>query len=415
MSKKLSLTITRCRICGSEHIKTFLDLGEQPPANSLRRDPAVKLPVFPLALCRCANCALIQLTVTVNPAHLFKQYVWVTGTSATAREYAGIFFKAAQKHLPAQKPFVVEIASNDGTFLKVFRKNGCRVLGIDPAENIGVIARKQGIPTWTEFFNERTARKVVAQAGMADFVFARNVIPHVADVHGVVAGIKRCLAPEGIGAIEFHYSREIVAGLQYDSIYHEHLFYFSLQSIMFLLKMHGLAAFDIMKSPISGGSLVIYFTHNNIKKSMSGELKQKIGFEKKYGLNTLSLWKAFARGCLAHRKKLTALLEGARAQGKSAIGYGASARSSTLLNYCAINAGHLLCIADKNPLKHNSYTAGTNIRIVSPGEAFALKPDIVVLLAWNFKDEIIALLKHKYRFHGKVIVPLKHAPYTISL
>jgi hypothetical protein len=184
---------------------------------------------------------------------------------------------------------------------------------------------------------------------------------------------------------------------------------------MFLLKMHGLAAFDLMKSPISGGSLVIYFTHDDNKKARSGALKQKIEFEKEYRLNTLSLWKEFARGCSEHRKKLTAKLYGALAQGKIAVGYGASARSSTLLNYCAINDRHLLCIADQNPLKHDSYTAGTNIRIVSPREAFALKPDIVVLLAWNFKDEIIALLKNKYRFHGEVIVPLPHAPYTISL
>ncbi|MFA6217310.1 MAG: class I SAM-dependent methyltransferase [Candidatus Omnitrophota bacterium] len=415
MPKKLSESITRCRICKSGLIKTFLDLGAQPPANTLRKNLSRELPKFALALCRCAHCTTIQLTQTVNPELLFKHYVWVTGTSATAKEYAGIFFQAAKKHLKSHKPFVVEIASNDGTFLKAFREQGCKVQGIDPAENIASLARKQGIPTQAEFFNETVAHKIVATQGAADFVFARNVIPHVALIHEVIAGIKCCLGCEGVGAIEFHYAQEIVNGLQYDSIYHEHLFYFSLKSIMFLLRQHGLAVYDLMKSPISGGSLVVYFTHDDKKKAHSKGLKQKILCEKEIGLNTLTLWKAFARDCLAHRKKLTKLLDAEFKTGKTIIGYGASARSSTLLNYCAINNEYLVCIADQNPLKHNTYTAGTNILIVSPQEAFALKPDTIVLLAWNFKSEILALLKNKYHFHGKIIIPLPHEPYTISL
>jgi hypothetical protein len=408
----LSQKISRCRICDSGQIETFFDLGLQPPANSLRGDLSEKLPMIPLALCRCDKCTTIQLTVTVNPEHLFKHYFWVTGTSSTAKEYAALFYKEAQKRFRKISSFVVEVASNDGTFLKEFKNNGFRVLGVDPAENIARIANKNGIPTVAEFFGEKIAKEISVKEGPADFVFARNVIPHVASVHDVVSGMKECLHPDGVGAIEFHYAKVILDGLHYDSIYHEHLFYYSLDSIRHLLEMHGLRVFDFIESPISGGSLVIYFDHTRKNTDVSDKLKRKIEAERNCGLGKLETWQKFFADCQAHKNKLVELVK--KEKGKVLVGYGASARSSTLLNFCNISNKHLDCIADQNPLKHNRFTAGTDILILSPEEAFKKRPDAVLLLAWNFKEEILSILKNKYHFSGKVIVPLPGEPQVLT-
>ncbi|MFA5100594.1 MAG: class I SAM-dependent methyltransferase [Candidatus Omnitrophota bacterium] len=413
MTDSLSTTIKQCRICGSREINSFLELGAQPPANSLRARVSELLPRFPLTLCRCANCTAVQLTETVKPEHLFRHYVWVTGTSATAKSYSGLFYTEAAKRFKKSTGLVVEVASNDGTFLGVFKDNGWNVLGVDPAENIAKIANDRGVNTLCDFFGDTVARQILLKEGPADFVFARNVIPHVADVHDVIAGIKRCMHPQGTGAIEFHYAGGILEGLQYDSIYHEHLFYYSLKSIQFLLARHGLYAFDLIDSPISGGSLVLYISHSGDKKLLTDKLMDAMAAEESSGLNTLATWEKFSRDCRDHKRKLTAII--AREKGKVVIGYGASARSSTLLNYCAINKDHLVCIADQNPLKHNTFTAGTDIPIVSPRDAFSKKPDAVLLLAWNFKEEIMALLKNKYHFHGRVIFPLANDPQVVSL
>lgn len=415
MNNSLHETIKTCRICGSNRIKIFHEFGLQPPANSLRDSLDEKLPLVPLSLCRCAECTTVQLTETVQPKHLFKHYVWVTGTSSTARNYANLFCQQACARINTKNPFVVEIASNDGTFLKIFQDKGFRVLGVDPAENIVKMANDRGVPTLEAFFGEKVSRQIVVKQGQADLIFARNVIPHVSNIHDVIAGIKHCLAPQGVGVIEFHYAGLIIDGLQYDSIYHEHLFYFSLKSIQYLLKQHGLEAFDLLESPISGGSLAIYFSHQGLNKPIDKRLEVKVKEEGKKGLNKEEVWNKFAQDCRQHKNDFFELISKEKAEKKIVIGYGSSARSSTLLNYCNINQGHLVCIADQNPLKHKKYTAGSDILIVSPEEAFSKNPDTVVLLAWNFKEEIISLLKNKYNFCGKVITPLPNYPETLQL
>lgn len=414
MRNDLSSPITACRICKSEQIRVVLDLGAQPPANSLRDSLEMALPVIPLAICRCNNCTTIQLTETVKPEYLFRNYVWVTGTSATARDYSRRFCEESARRCSHDRSlFVVEIASNDGTFLKEFQEKGHRVLGVDPAENIAQIANEQGVPTWAKFFGRKVAGEIVLQRGHADFVFARNVIPHVEDVHDVVSGMAQCLGADGTGAIEFHYAQCILDGLQYDSIYHEHLFYFSLKSMLFLLEQHGLSAFDLIDSPISGGSIVLYFSRD--KRTRSQALTQKLEAESKGGLELQETWDRFAAACFAHKKRLAAIVDDEVAAGTTITGYGASARSSTLLNFCGINDRQLSCIADQSHLKHNKYTPGTNVPIVSPEVALSRKPAAILLLAWNFKDELLTLLRSKYQFHGRVIIPLPDDPVVITL
>ena len=400
----LSFTIDRCRLCESRELVSVLDLGRQPLANQLRRDKAEVLPTFPLAICRCGACGTIQLTETVTPDLLFTQYVWVTGTSEAARRYSCDFCDRMIERSRSGPLFVVEVASNDGTFLKPFAKRGDRVLGIDPARNIAAMAEQSGIPTMAEFFGLTLADAIVARSGEADVVFARNVVAHVADANDVVAGLARCLRADGTGAIEFHRADIILEELHYDSIYHEHLFYHSLHSIQRLLDRFGLTPFDVETSPISGGSLVVYFS--KLPRPRSRAFDQMIAHEREVGVGRAEPWRAFADRCRRHAAGLKALIEARRAQGKRMIGYGASARSATLLNFCGITARDLAVIADRSPLKHHLYAPGTDILIVPPREALATNPDTVVLLGWNFRDEILEQIRTEHGWDGEVIVPL---------
>jgi len=408
----ISNTITKCRLCDNSGLDIILDLGVQPPANSLRSDYKKELEAIPLVICRCRKCTVVQLTETVSPEHLFREYVWVTGTSQTARNYSECFYRNIVQRCEHAPLFAVEIASNDGTFLQRFRQNGHRVLGIDPAQNLARTAEAMGVPTLAEFFGLEIAQRVVREHGRADAVMARNVLPHVPDPNGVVAGIAHCLKDDGIGAIEFHWIDKILSELHYDSIYHEHFFYHSLHSIEQLLERHALTLFDVTESPISGGSLVAYFSKT--PRPVADALKEKLALEDERGLATLAIWQEFARRSLEHRVQLKDMVEAEIRAGRNVIGYGASARSSTLLNFCGINSQHLRCIADQSPLKHDRYTPGTNVLVVSPERALDRRPDTILLLAWNFRDEILGALANA-GFHGNVLVPLPNSPQLLKV
>lgn len=412
MPEMISKPISSCRICGSIDLDLILDLGTQPPANSLRTNVGQVLEAIPLAICRCQNCTTVQLTETVAPEHLFRDYIWVTGTSQTTRTYSQTFCEYIEQRCNRTPLFVVEVASNDGTFLQRFREHGHRVLGVDPAQNLARIAEADGIQTIPEFFGLDIGGRVTQLHGHADAVIARNVLPHVPDPNDVVAGIAHCLKNDGLGAIEFHWVDKILSELHYDSIYHEHLFYHSLHSIDQLLKRHQLVLFDVTESPISGGSLVAYFSKTPHESSSA--LTEKLTFEKERRVSSLETWHKFATRSQEHRHLLKNMVEAEIESGKRLIGYGASARSSTLLNFCGINSRHLACIADQNPLKHGRYTPGTDVLIVSPERALAEHPDAIVLLAWNFKDEILKQLLNS-EFHGNVIVPLPDQPQLLRI
>jgi hypothetical protein len=409
----LSVTLRTCRICDSAAIERILDLGTQPPANSLRQDRTASLPGIPLVLCRCTACGTVQLTETVSPEYLFRNYVWVTGTSQAARDYSAVFCERLAARCRPGRRFVLEVASNDGTFLQRFREGGDAVLGVDPAENIGAIGRRQGVPTLTEFFGLAVARDIVAEHGPADAVYARNVISHAANAKDVVAGMAHCLSESGTGAIEFHCANAILDGLQYDSIYHEHLFYHSLHSIARLIGQFELTPFDVTESPISGGSLVVYFSKQ--ERAPTGAYARTLARERELGIGEEGPWRKFAQRCRRHREALLALVEARKRAGKRIIGYGASARSSTLLNFCGIDHRHLDLIVDRSPLKHDCYTPGTDIRIAAPAEGFTQHPDIVLLLAWNFRDEIVAQIQVDQGWHGEVIVPLPGEPTRTTI
>jgi SAM-dependent methyltransferase len=409
----ISKTINKCRLCDATDLHTILELGDQPPANSLRKKVSEILENVPLTICRCPKCTTVQLTETINPEYMFSDYIWVTGTSKGAREYSNIFAERIVSKLTKRDDlFVVEVASNDGTFLQRFKEDGHRVLGVDPAKNLSKLAEKNGIPTIVDFFGLNVAKQVIAGNGQADIVIARNVIPHVPDPNNVVGGMAECLKENGVGAIEFHWIGKILNELHYDSIYHEHFFYYSLHSINKLLLRHDLNLFDVADSPISGGSLVAYFTKE--KRVVTDALKNKLDWEDENGIASLNAWQNFAKKSFQHREQLRKMIEEENQAGKRVIGYGASARSSTMLNFCGINHKHLRCVADQNPLKHNRYTPGTDVLIVSPEVALKEKPDTIVILAWNFKNEIIEDLKAK-GFSGTIIIPLPNTPFILEI
>lgn len=410
LEQKYFETVHYDRIFNDEKLDPFFELGPQPPANTLRDELNAEIFSAPLTLAWSEKSKSVQLTVNVDSKYLFRNYVWVTGTSKTANEYAHTFCERILERSSNKKPMIVEIASNDGTFLKPFIANGLHAIGVDPAQNIAEEARKNGVETIAEFFNEDIARQIVSKYSQSDVVFARNVIPHVEHIHDILKGVVALLKEDGLGAFEFHYAGKILEELHYDSIYHEHLFYFSLASMMSLLNKYNLHAYDMTTSPISGGSYVLYFSKT--KREVSKALLLALAHEEKSEINKKSTWVRFAEQSIEHAKALkTAITEELRL-GRKVIGYGASARSSTMLNFAGINSEHLLCIADKSHYKHNKYTAGTNIKIVSPESALAEKPDTILLLAWNFENEIIEELKNLHGFKGRVIVPLP-APVRI--
>lgn len=412
-SGKNSYSIKECRICNSKNISKLINLGNQPLANSLKNKSNSSEKFYPLQICQCNDCSVIQLTETVKANILFENYVWVTGTSGVAVEYSKIFFQRCFKLIKNNENFIVEIASNDGTFLKPFKDNGFKVLGVDPAQNISEIANNNGIRTKNDFFGTRSAEEIIRNEGKASLIFARNVIPHVENVKDVIKGIRNLLVNDGVGVIEFHRADIILKELHYDSIYHEHLFYFSLYSLTKLLNKYNLYPFDLDLSPISGGSFVIYFSKQKRKKStyLINSEKEELDL----GVEKTSKWNSFSENVLAHKKKLKKIISEFLEKKQNIIAYGASARSSTILNYCDLGSKYIKIIADKSPLKHNLYTPGSSIKIVDPIEALKYNPDVIILLAWNFKDEIIAELTNKYNWRGKIILPLPDEPKVINI
>ncbi|MGD0576781.1 MAG: class I SAM-dependent methyltransferase, partial [Candidatus Staskawiczbacteria bacterium] len=293
-------------------------------------------------------------------------------------------------------------------FLIPFIKNGYRVLGIDPAKNIVEMAEANGVPTKCCFFGTKTAQDLIKEKGKANIIFARNVLPHVANTRDFVDGLQMCLADNGTLAIEVHYAQKILEGLQYDSIYHEHLCYFTFKSLEKLLNDFNLHVFDIGKSPISGGSIIVYAKCG--KAEESPVVRQYRSQEANGKINDFATWENFAQKSFIHRDNLLKILK----QEKGIIaGYGASARSSTLLNFAKINSDIISVIADQNPLKKGRFTAGTHIPIVSPEEMIKKNPDTIVILAWNFADEISDTLRNKFNYKGRILIPLPNAPKII--
>lgn len=399
---KSFVEVERCHLCGSGDLRLVVDLGDQPLANSLPTAPGQDEARYPLRVVRCDECSLLQLDVNVDPEILFSQYVWTTGTSPSTIAYCRALATRILAEVGKSEVRVLEMASNDGTLLREFQLLGAAVLGVDPAANIAAIANDAGVPTVTAFFDTDTAGRLVAEYGPFDVSIARNVMSHVVDPRDCAAALATVLAPDGYAFVEFHSATTILSELHYDSVYHEHTFYHSLHTMSALLREAGLQAVDVWPSPISGGSWVLVARKTDLVQDQSAALQQELAREVELGILSEARWTEFAQDVLHHRETVLAALEQHR-EG-TVVAYGASARSSTVINFWGLNASDISLIADANPLKQGLRSPGAGIPIVSPDDALATNPDCVLIFAFNFVDEIRERLVND-GWHGDLVVP----------
>ncbi len=400
--------IEACRLCGARRLEHIIDFGMQPLANNLLSSPEDNEDVYPLHLVFCQGCGLLQLDYTVDPEVLFRNYLWVSGTSLRTRLYAQTFCHNVEQHTHKKPLFVVEAASNDGTFLMPFKDRGHRILGVDPARNLAEQATKDGILTIPDFLTKKTGGELYDKYGIADVVIARNVLPHV-DPMDFIQGLRRLMDIDSLLVLEVHYAGDIYEELQYDAVYHEHLSYFTLGSIERLLNQNGLYVSDLLRSPISGGSLVVYARCS--PEPPSDNVLTLRDIEARKMLANVESWRYFADRVQQHRQLFHDLMLAIQRTHK-VIGYGASARSSTLLNYTDIRPD---CIIDQSTFKQGKFAPGTRCPILHPDDGMARNPDAILLLAWNFRDEITRMLQERYHYSKGFIYPFPYTPHMPNL
>jgi hypothetical protein len=400
---------THCRICGQRLPAPFLDLGEMPLANSFLAGPAefAAERAYPLAVAGCAACGLAQLTYTVPADVLYRDYIYVSSTSEGVRKHGDYLAETliAQYGL-TPSDLVVEAASNDGTVLKSFQRRGVRVVGVEPALNIAAIAEAAGIPTIPEFFDTASARTVLEKHGRASAIFGRHVFAHVDDVHEFMAAIRLCLSDEGVFVIEVPYLGDFLDHLEFDTVYHEHLSYVSLGAMEHLCRRHEMELTDVERIALHGGSIVLHMRRKGVA-APSARLTAMLEQERQAGIGDARRLAKFAADVHAWKTRFEGLIAGLQAGGASLIGYGAAAKANTLLNFCPSAATAMSFILDRSTHKHGRYTPGTHLPVVPPERwKTEPRPTHMVVLAWNFKDEIMAQMSEFAAQGGRFVIPI---------
>ncbi len=394
--------INKCRICGSAKIYPFLDLGSMPIPNGFLSKDELKNKEYsyPLGASVCENCWLVQLTHVVPPEIMFKNYLYIPSTSKTMLEhFKALANEVIEKYALTKKDLVIDIGSNDGTLLGYFKEQEVKVLGIDPASNLAQVARMRGIDTIDDFFTAKLAQKVVLEKGRAKIITATNVVAHIHNLHELIEGVEKLLTKDGIFIMEFPYLVDLISKNEFDTIYHEHLSYFSVLPLVELFKLHKMEIVDLKRTPVHGGSIIVYVAKKGSKYKQSNIVKEYIGQEKLKKLDKRSTYDDFSRRVAVIKRDLNNYLKDLKKQGKIIVGYGASAKGNVLLNYCGINMKLLDCIVDSIPYKQGRYTPGTHIPIHPELWLEKNKPDYALLLSWNFADEILNK-QIKYREQG---------------
>jgi hypothetical protein len=399
----------QCRSCGAP-VRSFLDLGSTPLANSFLKEDQLESdePFFPLEVGFCETCTLVQLMHTVPPERIFRDYVYVTSTSSSITAHFRELARAAvERFALTPRDLVVEFGSNDGTLLRGFEPFGVRTLGVEPATNIAEIARSNGVDTVNEFFAPGVARRVRDEHGPAALMVGCNVVAHIPDLNATMEGVAALLADEGVFQMEAPYLLELLDRAEFDTIYHEHFFYFSLTALAHVLGRHGLRIFDVDLFPaVHGGSIRVSVCRQGAAYEPTEAVARGLAREAGAGVDQFGTYAAFAQHVELIRERLLETLHELREQGAAVAGYGAAAKGNTLLNYCGIGPALLTYVADKNPLKVGLYTPGMHLPVVPAARLVEDGPDYTLILAWNMADEIVGEQAAYREAGGRFIVPI---------
>ncbi|MGH9381410.1 MAG: methyltransferase domain-containing protein [Thermoanaerobaculia bacterium] len=403
-----------CRFCCAELTETFADLGLSPPANAYVPPEKAHLPdvFYPLVAYVCGSCYLVQILEVLKPQELFSEYAYFSSYSRTWLEHAQNFVDSMIERFRYDATSrVVEVASNDGYLLRSFRDRGVPVLGIEPAANVARAAEEAGVPTRVRFFDEAIARELAAEGWRADLLIGNNVLAHVPDLNNFVGGLSTVLAEQGVLTMEFPHLMRLMAENQFDTIYHEHYSYFSFGTVRRVLAHHGLEVFDVEELHTHGGSLRIYARRAgegaDDEPGQGGErVVELLAREETFGLADLETYRAFDARVRATKRKLLGFLAKAKGEGKRIVGYGAPAKGNTLLNYCGIGVETLDYTVDISPHKQGHLLPGTRIPIHPPERIFDTRPDYILILPWNLRDEVVEQMSGVQEWGGQFVVAI---------
>jgi SAM-dependent methyltransferase len=399
-----------CRFCHTPLSHTVVDLGMSPLCESILSQAQLNQmePFYPLHVYVCERCFLVQVEQYVAPDHIFTEYAYFSSYSDSWLRHARSYVDMITTRLSlGREHHVVELGSNDGYLLQYFVAKGIPVLGVEPARNVADVAVAKGVPTISRLFGRETARDLVADGRGADLIAGNNVLAQVPDINDFVAGIAILLKPGGVVTIEFPHLQRLMDENQFDTIYHEHFSYFSFSTAERIFAAHGLTLFDVEELPTHGGSLRIYARHAADRSRPVSERAQALrAQEDAAGFNKLERYASFTDQVHETKRRLLDFLIAARRQGKSVVGYGAPGKGNTLLNYCGIRTDFLDYTVDRNPYKHGKYTPGTHIPIHPPERIAETRPDYVLILPWNLKDEIMEQMAGIRSWGGRFVVPI---------